>query len=748
MERRLSAILAADVVGYSALMEQDEAGTFDRLRAHRKELFEPEIEKHHGRIFKLTGDGLFAEFASVVDAVECAVSLQRGLAERNANVPEEKRIDVRIGINLGEVIVEGDDRLGEGVNIAARLEQLAEPGGICVSGKVTKEVEKKLAFGFVPLGEQRVKNISEPITVYKVKIDSIAPRKISRFARSSTNFRSVAVTLGVVVALILLGGIGAWQWLSQTNSNLPQAVAVTAKPSLVVLPFDSLSDDKEEGYIADGLTEDLTTELARIPDLFVISRNAAFTYKGKPVQPAQIAKELGVRYILEGSIRRAGDDLRINAQLIDASTSGHLWAERFDGAWSKVFELQDKLVGQIANAMKVRLVKVQHGSQIVGGTSNPAAYEAYLRGRELERSEKPEDWGKAVQYHKQALALDPAFGSAAAELAWMYQNAIWEEKKAEALGVSRDEAPSRVDGYLAQAAAHPSSVYYQLISERLLYQKKSDEAVAVAERAVALDPSDPDGYLQLATALTFNGRPMEGRGFLDVVMRVEPKWTRWRYFIAGLAYFSMERFQEAAASLEKIDTRSEGTGFWDFWANYNGLTLLISTYSQLGRGAEPAVMKERLRPYLRKVDDPEFTGLLVMMEFPFKNFSDLERILEGLRKAGVPELPFGMDPKSADRLSGAAIKALVFGHEFQGRDVANGEIYSRRTSAEGAFSVTVGSWSDKGQVHIEGDTACSFTPSTYRYCSAVFRNPKGTAAGKDEYIWVSPRRRLNFSVIK
>ena len=617
MERKLAAILAADVVGYSALMERDEKGTHERLTTRRKELFEPEIARHHGRVFKLMGDGLLAEFGSVVDAVECAVSLQRGLAERNANIPEDQRIRARIGINLGEVIVEGDDRFGEGVNIAARLEQLADPGGICVSGKVAREVEKKLAFGFEPMGAQQVKNIAEPVQAFRVRLDGIP---VKRMAPVSPK-RALPWAAAVGAAVLLAGG--AWFAL---RAPAPEPAVVTGplvadgKPSLVVLPFTNLSDNKEQGYLADGTTEDLTTELARVPGLFVISRNAAFTYKGKAMQPAQIAKELGVRYILEGSTRRAGEDMRINAQLIDATTGGHVWAERFDGAWSEVFALQDKVVGQVATALKLRLVSGQ--AESAGGTKNPAAYDAYLRGLQLQYSGSPEDWAKSFESFEQALTLDPEYGRAAAQLAWMYVSVEWVQSKLKVLGISRDEAHARITTNLEKAAKNPSATYYQLLAETLLHAQKSEEAIAAAERSIALDPSDSWGYEAMSWALTLNGRPRDGKDYLDATLRVEPKWTPWRYFIGGLAEFSMGRFEEAAALLEKLDPERGVTSFWDFWGNYWGLRLLVATYGHLGRVGDVDAVKEKLKPLMADAGDDEFTGIHMMSELPFRNFAD------------------------------------------------------------------------------------------------------------------------------
>jgi TolB-like protein/class 3 adenylate cyclase len=741
MNRKLAAILAADVVGYAALMERDEKGTHERLTAGRKELFEPEIARHHGRIFKLMGDGMLAEFGSVVDAVECAVSLQRGLAERNANVPEDRRVQVRIGINFGEVIVEGDDRYGEGVNIAARLEQLADPGGICVSGKVAREVEKKLAFGFEPMGAQQVKNIAEPVQAFRVKLDG-AP--VKRMAPVSPKR---ALPWAAALAVIVLLSAGAW-FVLRTPALEPTVAtglpAADGKPSLVVLPFSNLSDDKEQGYLADGITEDLTTELARVPGLFVVSRNAAFTYKGKAMQPAQIAKELGVRYILEGSTRRVGDDMRIHAQLIDAQSGGHLWAERFDGAWAEVFALQDKVVGQVASALKLQLVSGQ--AEMAGGTKNPAAYDAYLRALQLQNSGMPEDWAQSVESFEQALALDPEFGRASAQLAWMYSSAGSVQSKLTGLGISGDEASAKRKESFDRAARNPSSLYYQLLAENLLYQQKSEEAIAAAQKSIALDPSDPDAYVQMSWALILNGRPRDGRDYLDATLRVEPKWTTWRYLLGGLAEFSMGRYAEAAAFLEQLEPERGATSFWDFWGNYNGLRLLVSAYGHLGRNAD--AIKERLKPFIADADDIEFSGIHAMSEFPFRNFADTERLLEGLRKAGVPDLPKGVDPNSKDRLTGAEIKALIYGHLIEGRERETGNAWRRQTAMDGTADTTVGTEALRFVTTIEGDFFCAWSQRIGRGCGAMFRNPGGTLENRNEYLFFRPWNSFEFSVVK
>jgi adenylate cyclase len=355
LERKLVAILAADVAGYSRLMELDEAGTFERLKVRRTELVEPAIAAHRGSIFKLMGDGLLAEFPSVVDAVECAVDIQRGMAERNAGLPEGQRLDVRIGVNLGEVIVEGTDRHGEGVNIAARLEQLADPGGVCVSGKVANEVEKKLAFSFEPMGEQRVKNISEPIPVYRVKVDGVKASIKRKPAKSPL----ADWARPLAAALIVLAGLATAGWYGLMRSP-PQRVTGHV-PAIAVMPFDDMSPDKSLGYLGDGVSEDIITMLSRFPDLSVIARNSSFVYKGKPVDIRQVGRDLKVDYALEGSVRKDADQIRITAQLIDTETGQHVWAERYDKTGKDPLALQDEVTAKIVGAMTGEAGQVKQG---------------------------------------------------------------------------------------------------------------------------------------------------------------------------------------------------------------------------------------------------------------------------------------------------------------------------------------------------------------------------------------------------
>jgi TolB-like protein/class 3 adenylate cyclase len=735
MDRKLAAILAADVVGYSALMERDEKGTFARLKAYRTELFEPEIEKHHGRVFKLMGDGLLAEFGSVVDAVECAVTLQREMAKRDGGTQAHERIAVRIGVNLGDVIVEGEDRYGEGVNIASRLEQLAEPGGICVSQTVIDHLGNKLPIGIEAMGEHRLKNIVKPVRAYRVKFDGAAAPRVAS-ARSPHRVRLAATA---IVAFVILLSALAWfkPWASALRSvSAPGPAATDARPSLVVLPFDSLSDSKDQVYIAEGITEDLTTALARIPGLFVVSRNSAFTYKGKSVAPAQISKELGVLYILEGSIRRSGDAMRINAQLIDATTGGHMWAERFDGAWADVFTLQDQVVASVASALKLQLVVGPRMAEAPGGTSNPAAYNLYLQGYGTNYLKSP---AEAAAFFRQAIALDPNFGQAWGELAWVYWANLGNAEAEKALGEgSSEEATLRLREFLKEAAKHPSSTYYQLASDILLWEHKFDEAIQAAERSIALDPSDFWTYQEMGRALAYAGRCADAKNYLDAAWRVDPQPLADRYLLAGLVGFCLARYDDVIASLNKADPQEFNES-----GRLQRLFLLAAAYAYIGQLDGLASVKAELDALA------DISGLRAVGELPFRKGPILDRLLAGLSKAGLPDLPFGYRWSSSNRLTAAEISALVFGHEFRGRHIDKGDSYARSTAADGTAKITIGSTTTTGISRIEGDYLCTtWDAEVGSACAVIFRNPGGTHEAQNEFVFVTSREHLAFSVVE
>jgi adenylate cyclase len=401
--RRLTAILAADVAGYSRLMGTDEEGTHAGLRAHLQELVEPKITEHHGRVVKNTGDGFLAEFPSVVDAVRCAVEVQRGMAERNAVTPANKRIEFRVGINLGDIIVEGHDIFGDGVNIAARLEALAAPGSICVSGTVRDHIGDRLPYAFEDMGEQSVKNIGRPVRAYALRPDGVASVPAPRLPAQSP-WRHRAIIGAVAAVALVIVCLAWWFWpvatspygaenpaVQPTASATPMLPAptatsiaqpaVTPRVSIVVLPFANLSGDPEQQYFADGVTDDLTTDLSRIDGMFVISRKTAFNYRGKAVSAKQIGHELGVRYVLEGSVRRSGNQLRINVQLIDAETSAHLWAERFDRDRGDLFVLQNEITGRLSNALNLELI----GAEAAHPTDHPDALNYSSRARRIKQ---------------------------------------------------------------------------------------------------------------------------------------------------------------------------------------------------------------------------------------------------------------------------------------------------------------------------------------------------------------------------
>ncbi len=541
--RKLAAILSADVKGYSRLMGEDEIATIRTLTAYRA-VMATLIQRHRGRVVDSPGDNLLAEFASVLDAVQCAVEIQQELKLRNADLPAPRKMEFRIGINLGDVIVEGERIYGEGVNIAARLEGLAEAGGICISGTVYDQIENKLALGYKYLGKQVVKNIARPVQVYRVYMEPRAtPLKASREAEGQPQ-------------------------PVQKGMELPD------KPSIAVLPFANLSGDPEQEYFSDGMTEDLITDLSKLSGLFVISRNSVFLYKGKAVKPEQIGKELGVRYVLEGSVRKAGSRVRITAQLVDATTSYHLWADRYDRDLQDIFAVQDEVTRKIVAALQVKLTEGEQQRMGHTPTNNLEAYEYFLRGLEFHAHRTQEANGQARQMFERAIALDPNF---AAAYAWLGRTYVldWFHRW------SQDpQVLERALALAGQAIALNESLpgAYQTLGYIYMAKKQYDQAVVEAEKAVALDPNDADAVLTLGEVLSCVGRSQEAMEFVEKAMRLNPHYPASYVFALGQVYYLTGCYEEAITALQRVLARNP-----DHRAAHFFLAII---YAELGRQEE------------------------------------------------------------------------------------------------------------------------------------------------------------------
>lgn len=733
MTRRLAAIMITDVVGYSRLSHVDEEGTRRRFQSDLHELFAPAIARYRGRLVKTMGDGLLIEFPSVVEAVRCAVDVQRAKAERNAEEPVDRRLVHRIGINLGDVLVEDDDIQGEGVNIAARLESLAEPGGVTISGTAYDHVEKRLDLGFAFEGEQTVKNIAKPIRVYRVLAGpESAGKTINAVPRWSRSWRLPAAAAGTlaIVAAITLAWLRPWQD--------PPASGAARAASIAVLPFENLSNDPEQGYLADGITDDTTTDLARIPGLFVASRHAASRYRSQAGTPAQVAAELHVRYLLEGSVRRAGDTLRINAQLIDTATGGHLWAEHFDGAWADVFTVQDRVVAKVGDALELRLRTADLSAP--GGTAVTAAYEAYLRGIEhYDRfwTDSPAELAKAATFLEQATVLDPNYGQAYAALAEIYLQA-WTDRQ-DVLGKSRDAMLPEVVDLLRKAIAHPSARGYRVTAQLRLRQREYGAAIDDFERAIALDPSDPASHSGMAWAMLFAGRLEDARRFQAAAVELDPRYADYGCDVEGLLKFAQEEFDEAVATW--------GDCVAEYPSDLSTRLLLVAATGHGGLGADARAQRARIDAAITAGGRPAFSVLSAYADFPLQQAADAERLRDGFRRAGVPELPFGYDTTSLARLTRDEVEKLLFGHRARAHNLDSGEACVWNHAVDGAPVAKCGKVTDTGSIPtFDGDVACYWWTGTGPSCVAYFRNPDGTSADGDEFLAITPVDRWAFSI--
>jgi adenylate cyclase len=633
-KRKLAAVFSADVQGYSRLMGDDEEATVRTITAYREVMINL-IAGQGGRVVDAKGDNILVEFSSVVDAIRTAVEIQKELAKSNTELPEHRKMTFRIGVNLGDVIDDGETIYGDGVNIAARLEGLAEGGGICISGTAFEHVGKRLPLGYEFLGERAVKNIEKPIRVYRVLMEpELAGKVIGERERSKG--RAWKAVAAVVVLALAAGGF-AWNFYGRAPKVEPaskekMAFPLPDKPSIAVLPFVNMGGDPEQAYFADGITEDLITDLSKVAGLFVIARNSTFVYKDKARDIREVAKTLGVRYVLEGSVRRGGAELRVNAQLIDATTGGHVWADRYDGDLKNIFAMQDKVTRNVVTALAVELTKDDRERVARTGTRNAEAYDVFLKGWQHYLRQTPEDFRVAIVHFNKAAELDPDYGRAYAALAATYWEAYtryWDV----ALGFSRPhEAQFQAEQFLAKAMRDPTPLAHQVASAILLHTQQNDEAIAEAKRAIAGDPNDADGYVALANALSFTGRASEALEQVERAIRLNPHYPPYYLYQLGLARFGMKRLDEAATSLERaLDLNRD-----DYWSQ----RLLLATYGLLGRRADASKLLETIKGNEKRGRIAFFDPLTIRAAtywYPFASTADAARFAEGLRKAGVPE---------------------------------------------------------------------------------------------------------------
>ncbi len=585
MKRRLAAILAADMVGYSRLMGADEEGTIARQKAGRSELIDPEIAKHGGRIVKTTGDGLLVEFPSVVDAVRCAVQVQKAMARREAGVPEDRRIQYRVGINLGDIVIDGDDIYGDGVNVAARLEALAEPGGVSISGKVFEEVRNKLDLGFEDMGAQAVKNIAEPVHVWRLSL--AAPSAFDELPA------------------------------------LPGPPALPGKPSIAVLPFANMSGDEEQEYFADGVTEDVITTLSHVRWLFVIARNSSFAYKGQSPDIRQVAADLGVRYVLEGSVRKAGSRIRLTAQLIDGATGSHIWAERYDRELEDIFDLQDELTVTIAGAIEPAMGQAERARARAKRSENLGAWDLYQRGMSYLHKRTKGDLEAAQRLFARAIELDPnlvpAYSAAAEGCFFQIVDGSADSPQ------ERREAGLRFARKAVELDNQDAGARYAL-GRVYTVRREHERAIPELQTAVELNPSFAWAHFALGFAYGTSGNPEKAIAPIEMAMRLSPHDSYKGQFMVhlGAAYLFMGKHEEALAWAEKSLREPNFR-----WSRYG---LLICALGHLGR-VDDAKLAIRALLEIRPEINVKFAGDW----WPISDDRAREILLEGLRKAGLPE---------------------------------------------------------------------------------------------------------------
>jgi len=619
-KRKLTTILSADVVGYSRLMEDNEAATIQTLNIYRNSM-STLVEQHGGRVVDMTGDNLMAEFSSVVDAVKCAVETQKEIGKRNADLPENRRMLLRIGVNLGDIVEEDDRIYGDGVNIAARLEALADGGGICISGTAYDQLKNKLQLGYHYLGEHSVKNIAAPVRIYKVLMEPEAVGKIIGEKRKTKSWMGLAAA-----ALLIIGLAGWYLFIEQAKRVEPASVEKMAyplpdKPSVAVLPIDNLSGNPEDESIADGISDSIITSLSKIPRMFVISRNSTFTYKGKPVKVRQVSEEMGVRYILEGSLQKSNDQLRINVKLIDAIAGNHLWAEKYDRSMQDIFTLQDDITMKIITALQVKLSEGEQANIIAKGTKNLEAYLKVLQGMQHYQRVNREGDAMAQKLAMEAISSDPSYPAAyyllsRTQFREVLLGTTKNPKMSLKLSIENAKKAISLDDSFAEAKALLGWLYTMI--------REHDRGIAAAESALALNPNSADTYAYLGVTLNYAGKHEQAIEIFNKSIRLSPIPSVNNLFSLCVAYRDNYLYEEGISVAKKAVELEPDS----LYAH----TCLASCYALSGQNDKA---KAEAAEVMRI--DPKFSVANIKKQAPYRDPADIEHLIRSLRMAGLPE---------------------------------------------------------------------------------------------------------------
>jgi adenylate cyclase len=742
MERRLAAVLAFDMVGYSRLMGVDERGTLAAHRRHRRKLFNPRVAQYHGRIFKFTGDGALIEFASVVDSVCFAVEVQLALREENAGIPEDRQYRYRIGINIGDIIPDDGDVFGDGVNVAARLQELAEPGGICLSGSAFDQVRGKLNLTFDHLGEKQVKNIAEPVTVYMVLLDDKAAALGTSIAPETSPVLTRRNKAAIAIAFLLLVFAGAALWwqpwtLTQPSTQTERfAYPLPDKPSIAVLPFINVSGDTQHDHLAEGLTDDLITELSKVSGLFVIARHSVFAVQATNGKIQDVAAELGVHYVLEGTLQRATSRLRINVKLIDALTGLSLWAERYDRQYTDLFAVQDDVIGKIISALAVKLSEGERDQLARIPTDNLEAYDYFLRAeQEGFLYSDVETYRRTLSYYQKAIDLDPGFAAAHAGIAriavdvWRNDyNYLW--SAAVARKIAYDAAGQALKLDPNNARAHTVLALLQLVDGR------EAEARDSANRAVAAQPSDAEAFGNLALILAHTGSREQAVTEMDKALRLDPSPPPSFQLLAGVVFYTAHENERAIPLIEAAR---------DALPNVEpAREYLAAAYVDHGdqtRGEQEATELLKLFPD----SNLAYYGYL----YDYWRQDDLSHHLIGLRTAGVPEWPFGFKGEESDQVGGGELRSVVSDKTWTGRH-KNGTEFIQYFDKAGNTAYRSANTNITGVIELRDNRLCEKFTGYFldrMVCGYVYRNT-GQEQRDAEYIHVTPRALMYFSLAR